>query len=151
MLPTRPVSPSLREPPPFDPPRLIQEAMGGREFFWEIGAKAVHRVGLSLGLGWRLPFGEARDGVDFVRVTVEKVAYERAAATERPENVPRHLTFLMEFLRIRSFDGDGNTKFNDLITPNHVMPEPDIQLIKALKGVPLSGLRATYEGNTINV
>jgi len=110
----------MTDPPPFDPPRLIQRALGGGEFFFEIGARAIHRVGLVLGLAWRLPFGEAARGIDFVRVTT-------TPTPGRPE-----LLFLMEFGRCKQFDGDG-------------CAEPEVEWIEAHHGVPLNDLRQFYE------
>lgn len=48
--------------------------MGGREFFYEAEARALHRIGIFLGLGWRLPkYVQRPDGIDMVRVVVNPV------------------------------------------------------------------------------
>lgn len=39
-----------------DPPELIQIAFGGREWFHAMDNHTVHRIGLTVGLGWQ--FGE---------------------------------------------------------------------------------------------
>lgn len=134
MLPTRPIGKSLTDPPPFDPPRLIQETLGGRQFFFDIGARAIHRVGLLLGLGWRLPFGEAADAIDFVQISVEKLG--------QPHD---ELTFEMQFYRIKRFDADGCTMFADIITPSAVIPEAEMEQVRWYYNVPLSRLRQTYD------
>jgi hypothetical protein len=87
-----------------------------------------------LGLGWRLPFGEAAHGVDFVEIRVETVGYGQ------PE-----LTFTMRFGRIRRFDGDGCTHFDSVITPSAVIPEPNIEWIAVVSNIPLSKLREAYD------
>lgn len=51
-----------------DHSRMIGEAMG-REFFRELEATFIHRVGLRSGLGWKFP--AAKDGIDFVRVVAQ--------------------------------------------------------------------------------
>lgn len=38
----------------YDPPEIIQMAFGGRPWFHSTDCRAVHRIGLFLGLGWRL-------------------------------------------------------------------------------------------------
>lgn len=38
----------------YDPPEIIQQAFGGRVWFFETGCVRVHRVGLFKGLGWEL-------------------------------------------------------------------------------------------------
>ena len=48
----RPIPPSLTQPYHFDPPSVISHAMGGREWFFESEARAIHRTGVFLGLGW---------------------------------------------------------------------------------------------------
>lgn len=88
MLPTRPMPPSLTMPYHDDPPANIGRAMGGQEFFFRTGAKTLHRIGIFLGLGWRLPFGEARHGIDYIRVVVNprtnKLDMQFLHAGERP-------------------------------------------------------------------
>lgn len=88
MLPAKPMPESLRNAhiPLFrDPPDLIGRALGGREFFFNVGASSIHRCGILLGLGFRIPFGEAKDFIDCIRVYAE-------------EGKP---TFRMEFLKYR--------------------------------------------------
>lgn len=98
MLPSRPI-PNCLLPTGFpgnrifhDPPDLIGEAMGGRAWFFEIGATVIHRIGLHKGLGWKLPFGEAANGIGFVRVYVT------------PEGVG---SLTMEFLRVGPDTNEG--------------------------------------------
>lgn len=55
-----------------DDPRDIATAMGGREFFFNIGASRVHRIGLFKGLGFSIPKGESTRYIDFVRVHREE-------------------------------------------------------------------------------
>lgn len=50
-----------------DYPAIIGQAMGGRDFFFECGAYAMHRVGRALGLGWRIP--ASKRGTNHVKVT----------------------------------------------------------------------------------
>lgn len=38
----------------YDPPEMIQQAFGGRPWFFETGCVRVHRVGIFKGLGWEL-------------------------------------------------------------------------------------------------
>lgn len=38
----------------YDPPEIIQQAFGGRPWFFDTGCVRVHRVGLFKGLGWEL-------------------------------------------------------------------------------------------------
>ena len=88
MLPRKPVPESMRNShlPLFrDPAVEIRDAFGGPVWFFEKGARAVHRVGLFLGLGWRLPFGECKDYIDQIVVTTE----------------PRTTTYRMEFRRYK--------------------------------------------------
>lgn len=54
-----------------DRPAKISHAMGHREFFQDIDASAVHRIGLNAGLGWRIP-GIRPDGIDYVLVMAGK-------------------------------------------------------------------------------
>lgn len=69
----RPIPPSLTDPFHVDPPALICRAFGGREWFFDNEACAIHRVGIFLGLGWRLPrYVQRPDGIDMVRVTTER-------------------------------------------------------------------------------
>ena len=51
-----------------DPSRWVAQILGGREFFFEIGAHTVHRLGLMSGLGFRLPKGSAKDYIDKVDI-----------------------------------------------------------------------------------
>lgn len=50
-----------------DYPAMIGQAMGGREFFAEIEAQFIHRVGRALGLAWVVPV--CNRGVTHIRVT----------------------------------------------------------------------------------
>lgn len=74
MLPHRPIPESLRGGEFWnDVPDKIGKAMGGREFFFEAEATAIHRIGISLGLGWRLPkYMQRSDGIDYIKVEVNK-------------------------------------------------------------------------------
>lgn len=58
-----------------DVPAKIGKAMGGREWFFEEEATAIHRLGISLGLGWRLPQYQAvqrPDRVDLITVRLNR-------------------------------------------------------------------------------
>lgn len=88
MLPTRPIPRSLTEPFPDDPPANIGRAMGGGAFFFEVGARAIARIGILRGLSWRLPFGESRDKIDLIHVLID----------------PRTKRLTMEFRRITNDD-----------------------------------------------
>lgn len=66
----RPIPSSLNSDPEqrhfFDPPEYIQRALGGREWFFEQGARAVHRIGLFQGLGWEIdPATVERDNLQY--------------------------------------------------------------------------------------
>lgn len=123
MLPTRPIPPCMTDPPPFDPPKLISDAMGGRQFFFDVGARTVHRIGLLLGLGWRLPFGEARDHINLIKVAVD-------------QTVKGRLAFVMGFWKIDRLDEDGCSRPEDAV------------FIREVRGVALRDLRSTYEQQT---
>lgn len=70
----RPIGKSMTEPYHDDPPSRIGYAMGGREWFFETEARALHRIGIFLGLGWRLPkYVQRPDGIDMVRIVVNPV------------------------------------------------------------------------------
>jgi len=64
-----------------DPPEMIQRAFGGRLWFHETDCKAVHRIGLLLGLGWQLgeyvrkQLGGKVADVNGVRVIARTVGY----------------------------------------------------------------------------
>lgn len=67
----------------YDPPELIQMAFGGREWFHETDCRAVHRLGLFQGLGWKL--GEyVRKQLDGPTINVNTI-WVRA----RPHNISR--------------------------------------------------------------
>lgn len=71
----RPIPPSLTEPFHVDPPALIAQHMGGREWFFEIEARAIHRIGIFLGLGWRLPrYVQRPDGIDMIRIVINRLS-----------------------------------------------------------------------------
>lgn len=73
MLPTRPIPKSCTKEPMFlDPSSQVGQAMGGRGFFSAIEARFLHRVGMMSGLGWELPYGSAKDGINYVRIAVRK-------------------------------------------------------------------------------
>ena len=60
----------------YDPPELIQQAFGGRRWFFETGCIRVHRVGLTGGLGWELDPALAKqcdDGMTGVRIKARKL------------------------------------------------------------------------------
>lgn len=70
----RPIGKSMTEPYHVDPPALISQAMGGREWFFETDARSLHRIGIFLGLGWRLPrYVQRPDGIDMVRVLANPI------------------------------------------------------------------------------
>lgn len=65
----RPIGKSLTEPFHDDPPMNIANTLGGREFFAENEVWALHRIGIFLGLGWRLPrYVQRPDGIDMVSI-----------------------------------------------------------------------------------
>jgi hypothetical protein len=71
--PERKISDSILYPEVVrDPPREISRLMGGRDFFTDIGAMYIHRVGLLQGVGLALPSPGVKDGVNFATVTVNK-------------------------------------------------------------------------------
>lgn len=119
--PTGEISESLRKdaPPIFDDiPAQIGYALGHREFFFQIGAQAIHRIGINRGLGWRLPFGEAKDHINFVKVELEK----------------GRNTLRMSF-------GKGNRELGNTETP-------DFELIREVGGLKLDDIKKCYEENT---
>jgi hypothetical protein len=67
----RPVAPSLSAGEIWnDIPDKIGRAMGGREFFFEEEATSIHRIGIGLGLGWRLPkYKQRADGIDMISIS----------------------------------------------------------------------------------
>jgi hypothetical protein len=69
----RPIAKSLQKEEIWnDVPHKIGQAMGGREWFFEEECTALHRVGIGLGLGWRLPAYKQRgDGIDLIRVALD--------------------------------------------------------------------------------
>jgi len=68
----RPTPESITNPEHFqDPPRSIQRAMGGKLFFFDIGATNIHRVGLFKGLGWRLPYPGVAKDITYVKILHE--------------------------------------------------------------------------------
>jgi len=106
-------------PPIFDDiPAQIGYAMGHRQFFFESGAQSIHRIGVNRGLGWRLPFGEAKDHINFVKVELEQ----------------GRNTLKMSF-------GKGNRELGNVETP-------DFELIREVKGLKLDDLKKCYEENT---
>lgn len=73
----------------YDPPELIQQAFGGRAWFFETGCSRVHRVGVFKGLGWELDPVFARQderGITGVRITA------------RPHHRDKVQKYDMEFL-----------------------------------------------------
>ena len=87
-----------------DVPKAIGEAMGGRQFFFEIGAKAIHRIGLFKSLGWILPFGEAKDGIDQIRITED---CSGALSMQFGKFTPSNGDALSEFTLIGEITGLG--------------------------------------------
>ena len=72
----RAIPPSLYAPYHNDPPSRISYAFGGREWFFEQDARSVHRIGIFLGLGWRLPkYVQRPDGIDMVKIIAETVGF----------------------------------------------------------------------------
>lgn len=112
----RPIPPSLTEPYHDDPPSRISHAMGGREFFFEAEARALHRIGIFLGLGWRLPkYVQRPDGIDMVKILQKS----------HGPSMPPSLT--IEFLHC----GDR--------------PPEEAEPVRVINHVPYNGLRRTYE------
>jgi hypothetical protein len=62
MLPTKPIPDCLRNGgrQHDDPVEDIQRGMGGMPWFFEVGARCIHRIGLFAGLGWMLPVTQCR-------------------------------------------------------------------------------------------
>ena len=81
----RPRSESLNSDPEYrifyDPPEIIQQALGGREWFWRVGNTRVHRVGLFLGIGWEIDQQVRADSknpdISGVRVTISSLQAAR--------------------------------------------------------------------------
>lgn len=93
-----------------DPAKEISDAMGGRPFFWEIGAHTIHRVGLLYGLGWLLPIGGAKDNITVVKVLSE----------------PNKQTFRMEFGMDRK---DADPPAYDLIRAVNGVSKEDLRKV----------------------
>lgn len=54
----------------FDPPELIQQAFGGRQWFLDNNCYRVHRVGIFKGLGWEIdPAARDEREITGVRIT----------------------------------------------------------------------------------
>lgn len=52
-----------------DVPDKIGKSMGGQQFFFDEEARAIHRVGIGLGLGWRLPrYVQRKDRINHIQV-----------------------------------------------------------------------------------
>lgn len=71
-LKIRPISPSLRGEEIWnDIPGKIGRAMGGQAFFFESEATSIHRIGIGLGLGWRLPrYVQRKDRINHLQVRI---------------------------------------------------------------------------------
>lgn len=118
--PSGPIPDSLRKdaPPIFDDiPAQIGYALGHREFFFDTGAQSIHRIGVNRGLGWRLPFGEAKDHINFVKVELEQ----------------GRNTLRMQF-------GKGNRELGNVETP-------DFELIREVGGLKMEDLKRVYGEN----
>ena len=101
---------------------IITQHFGGRPFFFEVGAKAIHRCGIRGGLGFLLPFGEARDHIDSIRVIAESVPDHYLV--EFGKNTEGNLGPQMEL--IRSFSGvrgaDIRALYDKETGPNEEIP-----------------------------
>lgn len=101
-----------------DPVEDIQRAFGGRPWFFDIGARTIHRVGLFLGLAWMLPVHqidrEAVDPINGVRITKNKMGP----------------LFTMEFVHYDQ--------------PEDLMEAPSYRVKDHRTSVPLSKLRDIY-------
>jgi hypothetical protein len=57
-----------------DVPDKIGRSMGGQEFFFNEEARAIHRVGIGRGLGWRLPkYQQRKDRINHVYVYQSRI------------------------------------------------------------------------------
>lgn len=129
MLPRRPIPKCCtNEEIFFDPSSQVGKAMGGREFFFNVDARRLHRVGLMRGLAWLLPFGEARDGIDYIRITIREGGCG---------------TYDVSFGRMRD-RREGIDVYASLENPF------SIEQIRMVEGVHPSKLREVYDRETIN-
>lgn len=74
-----------------DIPAKVATAMGGEEFFFDEEARAIHRVGIGLGLGWRLPkYKQRKDRINHITVSVSRknglLVMQFFHSTEHPED-----------------------------------------------------------------
>lgn len=135
MLPTRKISDSIANPIFFeDPARLISEALG-KEFLYEIGALALHRVGLLRGIGWRIPYGGASDGLSYCRITKSKTG----------------VGCLMEFAKfpIHIYEHQ-KTEGEDAFVWNDVVRDAieDMIWVKAIDKIKITDLKEVYMRET---
>jgi len=90
MLPTRKIPRSCTDEEIWnDVPAKIATAMGGQQFFFDEEARAIHRVGIGLGLGWRLPkYKQRADRINHVTVSLFRglLKMEFLHSTENPED-----------------------------------------------------------------
>lgn len=137
MLPpdNRKISDSIANPVFFkDPSRSICEALG-RDFIYEVGAIALHRIGLMRGIGWRIPYGMASDGLSYVRITKSQAGpgYRMEFAKLPDAIYQRHKT-----------DGEDAFIWNDVVRD----AIEDMIWVKSIDKIPLDQLKEVYTRET---
>jgi len=58
----------MTDPYPTDPSAIVSRAMGGPEWFFDIEARYIHRVGLMKGVGFEFP--PADRGINYCRIEI---------------------------------------------------------------------------------
>ncbi len=136
MLPTRKISDSIANPIFFeDPSRLISEALG-REFMYEIGAIAIHRIGLLRGIGWRIPYGMASHGLSYCRMTKSRTG----------------IGCLVEFAKLPiSIYERQNMAGEEAFAWNRTVEAAveQMEFVRSIDKVPLGQLREVYMRETV--
>lgn len=88
-----------------DIPGKIGQAMGGQQFFFEEELTAIHRIGICLGLGWRLPKYRIRhDRINHCVVRINRAGalnFYFLNSTDHPEDGDGEIIALRKNLQYR--------------------------------------------------
>lgn len=115
----------------YDPPEIIQQAFGGRPWFFETGCIRVHRVGLFKGLGWELDpmlLAQCETEATGVRIIARQHRADRAQLFD--------IEFVVRDFRTRE-TYDGGTE------PDYGATVP-IRIVDSRMGLTANQLRSAY-------